>query len=132
MNIRNNFNIIGRLVRDPVIFHNSDGSVKVRFTLAAQDNFTSGEEKQHDCQFLPVEAFIPKSSVASKGLGVYNYLNKGDLIGVAGQIENNDYTDRTGVRHYELVLGIRTIERMETRAVREARSASRAAESVPA
>ena len=132
MNIRNCFSIIGRLTKDPAVFDNSDGSKKVRFTLAAQDNFASGEDKQVGTQFLPVRAYIPKDNAASKGLGVYGIMHKGDLVGVSGQIKNNDFTDRSGVQHHELALYIEDVQIIEFKAVRDDRNASRADGDIPA
>ena len=133
MNLRNNFSIIGRLAKDPTVVNNSDGSVKVRFTLAAQDNYASGDDKQFGTQFLPVEVFISKGIAASKGLGVYGALKKGDLIAASGHIQNDNYTDRNGVQHYELALRIEDAHIMESKAARDARNASRAAgDAIPA
>lgn len=70
MNIRNQFIAIGRLVSDPTVFDNADGSKKVRFTVAAKDNF-AGKDGKKDSQFLPLEVFRSAKAVTASGLGIY-------------------------------------------------------------
>jgi single-stranded DNA-binding protein len=131
MNIRNNFSLIGRLTQDPTVFDNADGSKKVRFTLAAKDNF-AGKDGQYGSQFIPVEAFVSKENAAKNGVGVYASMHKGDLVGVTGQIQNNNYKDKDGVDHYDLVLHIETRDLMEPKSVTDARLGARAAEGAAA
>lgn len=128
MNVRNNFTLIGRLAQDPVVFDNSDGSKKVRFTLATKDNFKSKGDSgmEQGSQFIPVEGFISKDNVAKNGIGVYGLMHQGDLVAVTGQIQNNNYTDKDGVAHYDLVLQIETRDLLEPKSVTDARAINRA------
>lgn len=125
MNIRNQFIAIGRLVSDPTVFDNADGSKKVRFTVAAKDNF-AGKDGKKDSQFLPLEVFRSAKAVTASGLGIYANLHQGDLVAVSGQIQNNNYTDKNGDKHYELVLHVETCEFMESKTVTEQRQINRA------
>lgn len=125
MNIRNQFIAIGRLVSDPTVFDNADGSKKVRFTVAAKDNF-AGKDGKKDSQFLPMEVFRSAKAVTASGLGIYANLHQGDLVAVSGQIQNNNYTDKNGEKHYELVLHVETCEFMESKTVTEQRQINRA------
>lgn len=125
MNIRNQFIAIGRLVSDPTVFDNADGSKKVRFTVAAKDNF-AGKDGKKDSQFLPMEVFRSAKAVTASGLGIYANLHQGDLVAVSGQIQNNNYTDKNGDKHYELVLHVETCEFMESKTVTEQRQINRA------
>ena len=125
MNIRNNFQIIGRLTQDPTVFENSDGSRKVRITLAAKDNFKDKAGEQGS-QFLPAEAFISADNFKQYGLGVYANMHQGDLVAVTGQIQNNNYTDKNGTAHYDLVLHIETRDMMEPKSVTDQRAINRA------
>ena len=125
MNVRNNFQVIGRLTADPTVFDNKDGSKKVRFTVAAKDNFAD-KSGERGSQFLPVEAFVSADSVAKSGIGVYGNMHKGDLVAVTGQIQNNNYTDKDGTQHYDLVLHIETRDLMEPKSVTDQRAIGRA------
>lgn len=129
MNIRNNFSAIGRLTQDPTVFDNKDGSKKVRFTLACKDNFTSKDKdgkETYGSQFLPVEAFVSAAQAQKSGIGVYASMHKGDLVAVSGSIQNNNYTDKGGVQHYDLVLHIETRDLLEPKSVTDARQVNRA------
>ena len=127
MNLRNNFQLIGRLTQDPQVFDNADGSKKVRLILAAKDNFVS-KDGNYGSQFIPCEGFVTKENVAKTGIGVYANMHKGDMIGVTGQIQNNNYTDKDGVEHFELSLHIETRDLLEPKSVTDARLGARATE----
>lgn len=129
MNVRNNFQAIGRLTADPKVFDNADGSKKVRFTVAVKDNYQSKDPEGkmgYNSQFLPVEVFLSADRVAKSGLGVYANVHQGDLVAITGQVENNNFTDKTGAERYELVLHIETCDLMEPRSVTDARAVNRA------
>lgn len=125
MNVRNNFQVIGRLTQDPAVFDNKDGSKKVRFTVAAKDNF-AGKDGERGSQFLPCEAFISADSAAKNGIGIYGNMHKGDMVAVTGQIQNNNYKDKAGDQHYELVLHVETRDLMEPKSVTDQRAINRA------
>ena len=75
----NNYGIVtGRLTTDPFIYQNSDGSRKIRITLAVSDNYKNTNGKR-STQFLPLEAFIP----VDRKLGVFDMVHAGDKISAA-------------------------------------------------
>ena len=131
LNIKNNFTVIGRLMSDIKTFDNADGSKKIRFTVAVKDNFRSGVDKTIGTQRIPVEAFLSAENVKNNGLGRYANIHEGDLVGVAGQIVNNDY-EKDGVKHYDLVLRIETLEMLEPKTITDARLARKAADAANA
>ncbi len=112
MNVKNNFQVIGRLTSDPFIFENKDGSKKVRFTIASKENYKSKKGKR-DTQFIPVECFLSAKSVSKNDIGVFAYAHKGDYVAVTGRIRNNNFTDKNGELHYELLLQVETYDFME-------------------
>ena len=118
----NNFGIVtGRLAADPVKFQNSDGSTKVKMTVIAKDAFRRADGSESS-QRLPLEAFISKDA---KSAGVYDLMHKGDLIEVQYSVRNNDYTDKAGEQHYDVVLFAEAVELREPKTVTDARLASR-------
>ena len=127
MNIRNNFQLVGRLTQDPQVFDNQDGSKKVRIILAAKDNF-QGKDGTYGSQFIPCEGFVTKESVAKNGIGVYANMHKRDMVGVTGQIQNNNYKDKDGVDHFDITLHIETRDLLEPKSITDARLGARAAE----
>lgn len=106
MNLDNFGVIAGRLARDPHFNENSDGSHKVRITVATRDNFkTKGE---YGAQFVPLEAYIPKDS---KMLDFYKDLSKGSPITASTSIRTPEpYLDRNGEKVYPLVIRIESIK----------------------
>lgn len=123
MNIRNCGTVIGRLTKDPVIFNNGDGSRKIMVTVAAQDNYKNANNER-GTQFVALEAFV---SNKSNGLGAFDYMHKGDLVGFEYTVRNNNYTDKNGNNHYGQVLFIQSTDLMESRKSQAARATANAA-----
>lgn len=119
----NNYGVAtGRLTADPFVYHNTDGSQKVRITLATNDNYKNADGKR-STQFLPFEAFIP----ADRNPGVYNMIHSGDKISIAYTVKNNNYRDKnTNEMIYGIILQIEKISLEESKATTTARQAAKA------
>ena len=119
----NNYGVAtGRLTADPFVYHNTDGSQKVRITLATNDNYKNADGKR-GTQFLPFEAFIP----AERNLGVFGMIHTGDKISVAYTVKNNNYRDKTtNEMIYGIILQIEKINLEESKATTAARQAAKA------
>lgn len=119
----NNYGVAtGRLTADPFVYQNTDGSQKVRITLAASDNYKNADGKR-STQFLPFEAFIP----AERNLGVFGMIHSGDKISVAYTVKNNNYRDKTtNEMIYGIILQIEKISLEESKATTTARQAAKA------
>ena len=119
----NNYGVAtGRLTADPFVYQNTDGSQKVRITLAASDNYKNADGKR-STQFLPFEAFIP----ADRNPGVYNMIHSGDKISIAYTVKNNNYRDKnTNEMIYVIILQIEKISLEESKATTAARQAAKA------
>ena len=122
-NIRNYGVVTGRLAKDLEVYNNRGGSRKILLLVAAQDNYTD-RDGNRGCQFIPLEAFIPASQRTN---GVYEYLERGDLISCCYTVRNNTYKDRYGKTVYNNVLQIDEVALLESKAAKEARQASKAA-----
>ena len=119
----NNYGVAtGRLTADPFVYQNTDGSQKVRITLAASDNYKNADGKR-STQFLPFEAFIP----AERNLGVFGMIHSGDKISIAYTVKNNNYRDKnTNEMIYGIILQIEKISLEESKATTAARQAAKA------
>lgn len=118
MNIKNFGTVIGRLTKEPVVFSNSDGSRKVMLTVATQDNFkNAGGER--GTQFVNLEAFV---SNQTQGLGVYDYMHKGDMVGIGFTVKSNSY-EKNGETVYSQVLQVTDVDLMESKTAQERRAA---------
>lgn len=126
MNINmNNYGIVrGRLTEDPRFYTNKDGSKKVTIRVAVQNNYVSKSSGERESQFLPFEAMIAKDAADD---GVYARIHKGDKIGVQFELKNNNWTDKNGEKHFDIVMAIRQISLEESKTVTDNRLAQRAA-----
>jgi single-strand DNA-binding protein len=83
----NNASLVGRLGQDPEIRYFDSGSVKARFSLAV-DRLGSKENKQTD--WFTIEAWGKLAEFAGE------WLKKGTMVSVQGDIEINSWQDQTG------------------------------------
>lgn len=110
MNVRNFGIAEGRLTRDPYIIENEGGSHKVMLTIAAQNDYKNKDGKR-DSQYISLEGFIP----AGKGLGAYELMHKGDMIGLGYTVRTNNYTGKNGEEVYSQVLFIQSVDLKESK-----------------
>ena len=59
MNLSNYGIVTGRLVKDPAVYTNADGSRKTKITIATQNNYRNSQTGEKEAQFLPLESFTP-------------------------------------------------------------------------
>ena len=83
----NKFIITGRLTRNPELRYTSNNVAITELNLAINN-------KKDDTTFLTIKVFNKTAETCNE------YLNKGDLIAVEGNIKNNNYEDETGKMHY--------------------------------
>ena len=117
----------GRITKKPVAMDNKDGSKKVFVTLAVQDNFASGKDKERKTQFLNLEGFVPKDRQSS----VYEKLGVGDKVAIQYRVETPSY-EKDGQTIYKTALVIENIQFKESMAEKTARQARHAADAAAA
>ena len=83
----NKFIITGRLTRNPELRYTSNNVAITELNLAINN-------RKDDTTFLMIKVFNKTAETCSE------YLNKGDLIAVEGNIKNNNYEDETGKMNY--------------------------------
>ena len=86
--------LMGRLVRDPELNQTTSGISVCKFTVAVNRPYQKDKERQAD--FINVTAWRQTAEFVSK------YFSKGSIIIVEGKLQNNDYTDKEGVKHYSM------------------------------
>lgn len=127
-NIENYGITTGRLTTDPQVYENSDGSCKIRITVAAANNYKN-RDGSRGAQFLPLEDFI-SAKRARKGNRVYDLMHQGDKVTVQYTVKNNNYekVNAAGVSEmvYGIVLQIDNIRLLESRTTTSARQAAKA------
>ena len=127
MNLSNYGMCEGRVTKKPVAMDNKDGSKKVFVTLAVQDNFASGKDKERKTQFLNLEGFVPKDRQSS----VYEKMEVGDKVAIQYRVETPSY-EKDGQTIYKTALVIENIQFKESMAEKTARQARHAADAAAA
>lgn len=83
----NSVTLIGRLGQDPEIKYFESGSVKAKFSIAVDRNF-SKENKITD--WFNIEVWGRQAEFVGE------WVKKGSLVSVNGQMDVNSYTDQAG------------------------------------
>lgn len=89
--------LMGRLTRDPELRTTQSGVAMCRFSIAVERSFArQGEERQTD--FFDITVWRQQAEFVCK------YFTKGRMIHVEGTLQNNNYTDNNGVKHYSTAI----------------------------
>lgn len=86
--------IMGRLTRDPDFKQTQSGVAICKFSVAVERQFKDSKTGERLTDFLDCTAFRGTAEFISR------YFSKGNMILVEGNIQNNNYTDNNGVKHY--------------------------------
>lgn len=86
--------IMGRLTRDPDFNQTQSGVAICKFSVAVERQFKDSKTGARLTDFLDCTAFRGTAEFISR------YFSKGNMILVEGNIQNNNYTDNNGVKHY--------------------------------
>lgn len=97
--------LIGRLVRSPEIRKTQTGSSVCDFTLAVSRKIK--QEGQPEADFIGCIAWNKTADL------IYQYLNKGSLIGVDGRIQTSNYENKKGEKIYKTHVLVENVEFLE-------------------
>jgi single-strand DNA-binding protein len=98
--------LIGRLTADPELrFIPNSGTAIGKFNLAVNREFK--KEGQPTADFFIVKSFGKTAE------NMANFLQKGRLVAVTGRLQNNNYEDKNGVKHYGNEVMAQRIEFLE-------------------
>ena len=86
--------LMGRLTRDPDFKQTQSGVAICKFSVAVERQFKDSKTGERLTDFLDCTAFRGTAEFISR------YFTKGNMILVEGNIQNNNYTDNNGVKHY--------------------------------
>ena len=84
--------LAGRIVADPELKQTQSGVALVSFRLAVNRRFSS--QQQNEADFFNVTAWRNTAEFIAK------YFRKGSAICICGSIQNRNWTDQQGVKHY--------------------------------
>jgi len=98
--------LIGRLTRDPQLrFIPGSGTAVTRFSIAVAREFK--KEGQPDADFFNIVVWGKSAESAAQ------YLVKGRLVAINGNMRNNNYEDKNGVKHYNIEIVASRVEFLE-------------------
>lgn len=83
--------LMGRMTRDPEYRQTANGASVTRFTVAVPSN-----SKDKDAEFISCIAFSTNADNISK------YFKKGKPIALIGNLQNHNWEDKDGVKHYDI------------------------------
>lgn len=85
--------LMGRLTADPELRQTPSGVAVCRISIAVDRSFArQGEERKTD--FFDITFWRQQAEFVSR------YFSKGRVIHVEGRLQNDNYTDQNGVKHY--------------------------------
>lgn len=88
--------LMGRLTRDPEFRQTTSGVAMCRFSVACDRRIANKETGERQADFIDCIAWRQSAEFISR------YFTKGSMIIVEGTLQNNNYTDNNGVKHYAM------------------------------
>ena len=108
-----NFKAYGRICSDIEVAYRGEKNVAVAtFTLAVKRKFKNAEGK-YDSDFHKIQAWGKLAEGLEKGA------RKGDRLVVEGDLQNNNYEDKNGIKHYAYIINCSGVDFVETKKDRE-------------
>lgn len=100
--------LMGRLTRDPETRTTTGGTSVCSFSIAVDRSYVKqGEERQAD--FFNCVAWSKTGEFVSK------YFTKGNKILLEGELQNNNYEDNNGTKHYSVNVNVGKVYFVESK-----------------
>lgn len=93
----------GRMTKDPELRTTQTGLSVTRFSVAVDRNIKDKQTGKYEADFIDCTAWRKTAEFINQ------YFKKGDPIVVEGSLQNNNYTDSQGVKHYGYVVSISNV-----------------------
>ncbi len=95
----------GNLTRDPEVRYTQSGTAYAKMGIAVNRPYSSkNTEGQTTVDFFNMTSWGKTAEFCQR------YLKKGSSVIVEGRIENNNYEDKNGVKHYSVDIHVDNIE----------------------
>lgn len=112
--------VFGRITADPEYRQTQGGTAVCSFTVAVDRPKDKNGNQTTD--FIPCVCWSKTADMVSK------YFSKGKPIHVTGRLQNNNYTDKNGIKHYSMTVLVTHIcftinDNSQNRAVESGQSA---------
>ena len=96
--------LIGRLVKDVDYRATQSGTSVAKFTVAVNRRFKNKQTGDYDTDFIDCAAFKSTADFLNR------YFHKGSKIVLEGTLQNNNWTDNSGVKHYTYIVVANNVE----------------------
>jgi len=101
--------LIGRLGADPEIRYTADGTAVANFRLATNRSVKRGEQWEEETDWHRVVAWRRLGEISGQ------YLNKGSLVYVEGQLRTRSWEDQDGNKRYITEVHAKDLQLLDTR-----------------
>lgn len=98
----NDCKFIGRITKDLEIRESTNGTTFLSFDIAVQRKFKNNED-EYESDFINCIAFNKTAEF------INNYAKKGYLIGVEGELQNNNFERQDGTTNYGMQLKVNKV-----------------------
>lgn len=98
---------MGRFTHDPEMKYTQDGKAIARGSIAVSRRYK--QDGQPEADFFNFVAFGKTAEF------INNYFHKGMKAVITGELRNNNYTDKDGVKHYNNEIIVNNIEFAESK-----------------
>ena len=99
--------MIGRMTKDPVLRHLSEGRVQASFVLAIQRTYKNAKGDEADFILCTVWGKLAEHTV--------KYCGKGSLIGITGHIHSRSYQKEDGNRIFVTEVIVEEVQFLQTK-----------------
>ena len=100
----NSLTLIGRLTKDPELRYLANtGNAVARFSIAVNRPFAK-KDAEVTADFFNVVVWGKRAETCT------NYLQKGLQVAIQGRLQNNNYTDKDGVKRYSVEIIAENVE----------------------
>ena len=101
--------LIGNLTRDPEFMTSASGVNVCKFAIAINSGF--GDNSRTD--YFNIVTWRNYAESCSK------YLKKGSKVCVIGSLQNNDYTDKDGIKRHNVIVNASEVEFLSSKTTSE-------------
>jgi single-strand DNA-binding protein len=103
----NQVGMIGRMTKDPVLRHLSEGRVQASFVLAIQRTYKNAKGDEADFILCTVWGKLAEHTV--------KYCGKGSLVGITGHIHSRSYQKEDGNRIFVTEVIVEEVQFLQTK-----------------